>query len=145
MACNMAQRLQEAGYRLTAPRRAVIEVLETEDGHLSSAEILRRGQLIHPQLGRATVYRTLQILTDLGLMRPLFLGTRGSQVTCVDGGHHHLLCLSCGSTTHFDDCLLQQVEEIVAARVGFDIKSHLLEFYGLCRDCRERASRTGEP
>jgi Fur family ferric uptake transcriptional regulator len=145
MARNMGQRLQAAGYRLTAPRRAVIEVLEGDNGHLSSAEVLRRGQLIRPKLSRATVYRTLEILTSLGLMRPLFLGERGSQVTCVEGGHHHLLCLSCGRTIHFDDCLIQQVEEMVATRLGFDIKSHLLEFYGLCRDCREHPSTTGKP
>jgi Fur family ferric uptake transcriptional regulator len=144
MARNMGLRLQAAGYRLTAPRRAVIEVLESDNGHLSSAEVLRRGQLIHPKLSRATVYRTLQILTSLGMLRPLFLGERGSQVTCVEGGHHHLLCLSCGSAIHFDDCLVQQLEELITRRLGFDVKSHLLEFYGLCRDCRERQPRAGK-
>jgi Fur family ferric uptake transcriptional regulator len=144
MARNLGLRLQAAGYRLTAPRRAVIQVLESDNGHLSPAEVLRRGQRIHPKLSRATVYRTLEVLTSMGLMRPLFLGERGSQVTCVEGGHHHLLCLSCGSTIHFDDCLVQQMEELIAARLGFDIKSHLLEFYGICRDCREHASSEGE-
>jgi Fur family ferric uptake transcriptional regulator len=144
MARNLGLRLQAAGYRLTAPRRAVIQVLESDNGHLSPAEVLRRGQRIHPKLSRATVYRTLEVLTSMGLMRPLFLGERGSQVTCVEGGHHHLLCLSCGRTIHFDDCLVQQVEELIATRVGFDIKSHLLEFYGVCRDCREDPPSGGE-
>jgi Fur family ferric uptake transcriptional regulator len=144
MARNLGLRLQAAGYRLTAPRRAVIQVLESDNGHLSPAEVLRRGQRIHPKLSRATVYRTLEVLTSMGLMRPLFLGERGSQVTCVEGGHHHLLCLSCGRTIHFDDCLVQQVEELIATRVGFDVKSHLLEFYGVCRDCREDPPSGGE-
>jgi Fur family ferric uptake transcriptional regulator len=137
MADSMAKRLQEAGYRLTAPRQAVLQVVEAEKGHLSPAEVLRRGQIIHPELSRATVYRTLEILTELGMLRPLYLGERGSQVACVTGGHHHLLCLECGRTIHFDDCLIQQVEEMIATRLGFQIKSHLLEFYGICGDCSQ--------
>jgi len=143
MAGSMAERLQEAGYRLTAPRRAVLLVVETEKGHLSPAEVLRRGQMVYPELSRATVYRTLEILTELGLLRPLYLGERGSQVACVANGHHHLLCLECGRTIHFDDCLIQQVEEMISTRLDFHITSHLLEFYGLCRDCRAHPSSAG--
>lgn len=141
MASTMAKRLQEAGYRMTAPRQAVLEVVEAERGHLSPAEVLRRGQAIHRSLSRATVYRTLDILTTLGLLRPLYLGERGSQVACVANGHHHLLCLGCGRTIHFDDCLIQHVEEMVASRLDFHVQSHLLEFYGLCRDCHRHGSR----
>jgi len=144
MAATMAEQLQEAGYRLTAPRQAVLQVVEAEKGHLTPAEVLRRGQAVYPELSRATVYRTLEILTQLGMLRPLYLGERGSQVVCVANGHHHLLCLGCGRTIHFDDCLIQQVEEMVSSRLDFDVKSHLLEFYGLCRDCREHASSVGE-
>ena len=144
MAGSMVERLQEAGYRLTGPRQAVLQVVEAEKGHLSPAEVLRRGQIIYPELSRATVYRTLEILTELGMLRPLYLGERGSQMACVVNGHHHLLCLSCGSTIHFDDCLIQQVEEMVASRLDFHIRSHLLEFYGLCRDCSEHPSGAGE-
>jgi Fur family ferric uptake transcriptional regulator len=144
MAGGMVERLQEAGYRLTAPRQAVLQVVETEKGHLSPAEVLRRGQIIYPELSRATVYRTLEILTELGLLRPLYLGKRGSQVACVAGGHHHVLCLECGRTIHFDDCLIQQVEEMIATRLDFHIQSHLLEFYGLCSDCRGQLSSDGE-
>lgn len=145
MVSTMAERLQQAGYRLTAPRQAVLQVVEAEEGHLTPAEVLRRGQVIHPELSRATVYRTLEILTDLGLLRPLYLGERGSQVACVANGHHHLLCLACGRTIHFDDCVIQQVEQIIATRLGFAIQSHLLEFYGLCRECRDRSPEAREP
>jgi len=145
MATNMAERLHQAGYRLTAPRQAVLQVVETEAGHLSPAEVLRRGRLIHPGLSRATVYRTLEILTTLGLLRSLYLGERGSQVACVAGGHHHLLCLECGRTIHFDDCLVEQVEELIAARLGFQIQSHLLELYGICRDCSQNRTTQGDP
>lgn len=144
MAGDFAQRLQEAGYRLTAPRRAVLEVMEGEQGHLSCAEVLRRGQRICPSLSRATVYRTLEILTELGLLRPLHLGERASQVACVEGGHHHLLCLECGNVIHFDDCVVEQIEEAVAARMGFRIRSHLLEFYGVCRECDDHRSEEAE-
>jgi len=143
MSEQMAKRLQEAGYRLTAPRLAVLQVLGMKGEDLSPAEVLKRGRVIYPDLSRATVYRTLELLTEMGMLRPVYLGERGSHLACVAEGHHHLLCLDCGRTIHFDDCVLSELEHTLAQRLGFQIKSHLLEFYGLCEHCqRDKASST---
>ena len=136
----MARHMERAGFRLTAPRQAVLQVLQTEKGHLSHAEVLRLARRIYPGVSRATVYRTLDILTTMGMLRPLYDGVRGSQVARVEGGHHHLLCLECGTTIHFDDCALRELEERVGTRLGFQIRSHLLEFFGICRECNERST-----
>ena len=142
MTTSLAQHLREAGYRLTAPRLAVLQVLEAERQHLSPNEVLQRGRLLHPRLSRATVYRTLELLTGLGALRPIYEGG-SARVACVDGGHHHLICLGCGTAVHFDKCLLDGLEQELAEQWGFQkISSHLLELYGLCPDCCPHA-RTG--
>ncbi|MGQ9601186.1 MAG: Fur family transcriptional regulator [Candidatus Bipolaricaulia bacterium] len=135
---GLLEHLAAAGYRLTAPRRAVLQVLEEAGTHLRPEEVLERARLIYPGLGRATVYRTLALLTGLGLLRPTYLkGGRPARLACVQGGYHHLVCLACGHSFGFEECLEGGLEEELARRFNFKIKSHLLEFYGLCPDCRE--------
>lgn len=133
----MARRIQSAGYKLTLPRQAVLEVLESSDGHLTPAEVLERAQAIYPSLGRATVYRTLELLTSLGVVRPIFLGERGLCLTLAEGGHHHLVCSDCGAVIEFDECTVGELEPELAQRLNFQIRGHLLEFYGLCEQCHE--------
>lgn len=133
----MARRIQSAGFKLTLPRQAVLEVLESSEGHLTPAEVLARAQSIYPSLGRATVYRTLELLTNLGVVRPIFLGERGVCLTLAEGGHHHLVCNDCGAVIEFDECTVGELEQELAQRLNFQIRGHLLEFYGLCAQCRQ--------
>ena len=134
---SLSNRLRQAGYKLTAPRLAVIEVIETSQKHLNHSETLKRGRAIHPALSRATVYRTLDILIDLGVLRPVHLGDGDTRFARVDGGHHHLVCLSCGAAIHFDECLVEELKQELSERLNFKIQSHLLELYGLCKECQE--------
>jgi len=140
LATQLFDQFQRAGHRLTRPRWAVLQVLQSHGEHLSLAEVLARGRKLYPGLSRATVYRTLELLTELGLIRPIYLGERGSRVVCVEGGHHHMVCLECGAAIHFDDCLIQDYEQTLGERTGFQIRGHLLEFYGVCRQCRQRSA-----
>ena len=129
--------LSAAGYRLTAPRRAVLRVLEEAEAgtHLHPEEVLRQARVIYPGLGRATVYRTLALLTELGLLRQVHLGGR-LRFARIKEGYHHLVCLRCGHSLRFEDCPEGELEAELARRFDFEIKSHLLEFYGFCSDCR---------
>jgi Fur family ferric uptake transcriptional regulator len=138
MDASLTDRLRRAGYKLTAPRLAVLQVVEGMEEHLSYAEALERGRTVYPVLGRATVYRTLDILTDLGVLRLVHLGDGSTYFARVDGGHHHLICLSCGTAIHFDECVVDGLEQALSERLDFQIQSHMLEFYGVCRDCHER-------
>jgi Fur family ferric uptake transcriptional regulator len=135
-----AERLREAGYRLTAPRRAVLRVLENAGSHLRPDEVLQGARAVYPSLGRATVYRTLALLTGLGLLHPIYLGEGRSRVARVEEGHHHLVCLSCGHSFNFTECHEMELEERIAEEFDFQVKGHLLEFYGLCADCREEVA-----
>jgi Fur family ferric uptake transcriptional regulator len=138
MAEFLAERLRQAGYRLTAPRRAVLQVVEATREHLGYAETLEHGRAIYPALGRATVYRTLELLTDLGILRPLHQGDGSVQFARVEEGHHHVICLNCGTAIHFDECPVEELEQALEKRLRFKIQGHMLEFYGLCRECQER-------
>ena len=129
-------RLRDAGFRLTEPRRAVVAALERVGPHITADEVLRHGREIHAALGRATVYRTLELCTELGLLRPVVLGDGGLHYIVAEGGHHHLICTTCGKSVEFDDCALGGLEEELARRFRFEIRGHLLELYGLCSDCR---------
>ena len=137
MSEHMIDRLHFAGHKLTPPRRAVLQVLDESHEHLSHSEILERGQAIYPALGRATVYRTLELLNSLGVVRPIYLGA--SQSVCftrADGAHHHLICSDCGQVIEFDECILDQLQESLSERLNFQIRGHLLEFYGRCDRCQ---------
>jgi Fur family ferric uptake transcriptional regulator len=133
---TLVDRLREAGYKITPPRLAVLEVIQREGEHLNPAEILRQAQEIHAQTGRATVYRTLELLTQLGIVRPIYVGESGPTYIRAEGGHHHLVCSHCGRVVDFDQCMADDMQRDLEARFGFQIRSHLLEFYGLCAACR---------
>ncbi len=136
MSDHLTARLRNAGYKLTPPRLAVLEVIQQEGEHLNPNEILRQAQAIHPQTGRATVYRTLELLTELGIVRPIYVGEHGPTYIRAEGGHHHLVCSQCGAIVDFDQCVADGMERELEVQFGFEIRSHLLEFYGLCPSCR---------
>ena len=136
MSTPLIDRLRGAGYKITPPRMAVLQVIEQEGEHLNPAEILTRAQAIYPAIGRATVYRTLEMLTAIGVIRPIYVGEHGPTYIHTEGGHHHLVCSVCGVVIDFEQCMADQMTQELSDRFGFQIKSHLLEFYGLCADCR---------
>jgi len=132
----LLKRLRNAGYKITPARVAVLETIEQEGEHLHPAEILATAKQRYPGLGRATVYRTLELLTQLGIVRPIYVGEEGPTYIRSRGGHHHLVCSRCGLIQDFDSCSSDEIADELATRFNFEISSHLLEFYGLCANCR---------
>jgi Fur family ferric uptake transcriptional regulator len=128
--------VRDNGYRSTWARQTIIAALVQSGGHISAERLVG---LVHEKdagIGRMTVYRTLDLLTELGLIRPVFQGTTAAQYVILDDGHHHhLVCTNCAKTIHFDECGLDEVAKTVARRYNFQIHGHLVEFYGVCEDC----------
>jgi Fur family ferric uptake transcriptional regulator len=133
---TLSTRLRRAGYKLTPTRLAVLQVIEGEHEHLNPAEILAQARVLHPSIGRATVYRTLELLTQIGIVRPIYVGESGPLYIRARGGHHHMVCSRCSRIIDFDDCVADQMIDELGERYDFEIKSHLLEFYGYCGSCR---------
>jgi Fur family ferric uptake transcriptional regulator len=133
------QCLSDAGCRVTAPRRAVMQVLQETSAPLQPQEILEQGRRVHGTLGLVTVYRTLALLTELNLVRRVHRenGCHGYVVTSP--GHcHHVICQRCGGAAEFsggDD--IHTLVGCVEATTGYRVDDHLLQLFGLCPDCRE--------
>ena len=131
------ERLRDAGYKLTQARLTVLEVIEAQGGHITSAEVLDAVELVNPAIGRASVFRTLDLLTRLNIVRPTFIDTSTTPyyVLMPDGHHHHIICVLCNRVVEFEDCNLSEFTKKLEAEYGFTISGHLLELYGKCLDC----------
>jgi Fur family ferric uptake transcriptional regulator len=128
--------LRHAGHKVTQPRRTVIETLVDQTEHLTAPDIVEAVQQRAPDVGRASVYRTLDLLTRLGLVQTSTLGGgAATYMLCPHGHHHHLVCTQCHKTIEFDECVVGELERELAAALGFEIEGHLLELYGRCPDC----------
>lgn len=140
---NWLVQLQQAGYRLTSARRAVVETLASSSRALTPVEVYDSARTRDPRLGLVTVYRTLEKLEALGLIQRVH-HEQGCQAFLRAGvGHQHiLLCERCGRAVHFEGDDLETLFARVGEQTGFEIKSHWLQLYGLCRDCRT-GCRTG--
>ncbi len=133
---GILDRLRAAGCRITPPRRAVLEVFAQAGAHLSPDDVLTQARRRHPGVGRATVYRTLDLLTKLGITRPLYGKDGRPLFASIATGHQHAVCSRCDCVVELKATPFHQLARQVARRTGFAIQSQLLEFYGLCRNCQ---------
>lgn len=132
------QRLVQHGHRLTQPRHAILEALLLGKGHITADQLANQLREQGSGIGRMTVYRTLELLMSVGLIRPIYQGTGAAHYVILHHGHHHhLICQQCEQTIEFNDCVLQELSQVLSARFNFQIESHLLEFYGHCDHCTQ--------
>ena len=135
---SLSAGLVDAGHRLTYARRTITETLVRSGGHITADDLVARVREKSPRIGRMTVYRTLDLLTELGLVHPIFQGSGAMHYILMAGGdHHHLMCNQCNKVIEFDDCGSEDLMEVLAAKFGFSVQSHLFEVHGVCRECRD--------
>jgi Fur family transcriptional regulator, ferric uptake regulator len=120
-------RLRGSGYKVTPQRRAVLLALASER-HQSLEEIRARC----PEVGLVTIYRTLDLLSEIGAVRRLELGD-GLRYELAEDHHHHMICESCGDVSEFEEC---PIDPWLLRRLDFEVSSHSLEVYGRCAGCR---------
>jgi Fe2+ or Zn2+ uptake regulation protein len=131
-----------AGYRLTGQRRAVAELIAERDGHFTAADLVADARARHLGVGRATVFRALDLLLDLGVVERIDLPSgEHAYVACEPTHHHHVVCSRCGRAAEIDDAGLRSLIEQVGRRTGFTVDSHRLELFGLCPACRAAEER----
>lgn len=131
---DSTERLGDTGYRLTAPRRAVLDAISGANRPFTIEELSDR----LPNIGRATVFRTIKLLQELEIVCrvPLEDGGVRYERSRSDQHHHHLICSECGSVTEFSDPTLDAAIEQNATSAGFDLDGHSAELYGSCASCR---------
>lgn len=143
---EMLRAIDRAGIRLTEPRRAVVALIARRGGHFTSADLVADADRRKIGVGRATIFRLLELLAAESLVERVDLpdGSR-AYVPCEPSHHHHLVCVSCGAIAEVDDCGIDAVTAEAARRTGFRIDAHRLELFGRCPNCarRRRGASTG--
>ncbi len=134
------------GYRLTAGREAILALLSGSKGHMSAEDIYMKIHPTYPNVGLTTVYRTLEVLSGLGMICKLDFGDGRARYELSEGTrgarhHHHLVCTSCNRVVDYTDFidkeieLLKETEKGLEAKYHFRITGHVIQFYGLCDRC----------
>jgi Fur family ferric uptake transcriptional regulator len=129
--------LRKRGFKITPQRRTIIGAIIGSHEHLTPAEIHERVRQEHPGIGLVTIYRTIEMLAELGLICETHAGgsCRSYLMRRPSEHHHHLICSDCGRVIDFTDCDLGELERRLSEETRFKINGHLLEFLGQCRQC----------
>ncbi len=139
---EIRRQLQEDGYKLTPQREATVQILLENTEHLSAEEIYMLVKDKAPDIGLATVYRTLELLSELRIVHKLNFGDGVARYEITDDNeehhHHHLVCLECGRLEEFEDDLLGEIEQKIEKTKEFQIIDHRLSFFGYCKECKDK-------
>ncbi|MCR1900642.1 Fur family transcriptional regulator [Ligilactobacillus apodemi] len=145
---KIEEKLHAKGFKLTPQRRATIAILlEHKESHLSAEEVYSLLQKKHPEVGLATVYRTLDVLTEIEIVNRINFedGVARFDLKTDDGQHfhHHLVCNNCGRVIEIHEDMLFDVEQRIKHQYHFEITDHRLTFLGICQDCIRKSKTRG--
>ncbi len=140
---DLKKRLQERQHKMTPQRQIVLQIFLNHPGeHLSAEDVHGLLRANHSEIGLATVYRSLELLGELGILQKMEFGDGCSRYEVTDTNaeghqHHHLICLKCGKVIEFSDDLLDDLEQDVAKKCSFEIVDHQVKFFGYCKECQQ--------
>lgn len=136
------------GYRITEGRGVILNILARASKHLSAEDIYMQVHLNYPNIGLTTIYRTLDILANMGMVLKFDFGDGRARYELVGDPkkthHHHLICTECNRVVDYTEFidkeikLLNETEEGLSKKYNFEIKSHLIQFHGICEKCRKK-------
>ncbi|MFD0958747.1 ferric iron uptake transcriptional regulator [Paenibacillus chungangensis] len=144
---SIKEQLQSKGYKLTPQREATVRVLlENEEDHLSAEDVFMLVKEKAPDIGLATVYRTLELLSEISVVEKMNFGDGVARYDLrTDSSkhhHHHLICVQCGSMEEIKDDWLLSLEERLEKEFQFFVSDHRLDFQGICRHCRKNSDES---
>ena len=129
--------LSQHGYRATAPRQAVIAEVLRYDKPFTAEQVVADLKVAEPSLGRATVYRTLEILASVDVLtRLLQPDGHSAYVVGAPGHRHHLICSQCGVAVAFTECPMDELVSALTRDTAYEIQGHMIEVFGVCPGCR---------
>lgn len=124
---------------MTRQRRAVIDAIAAAESGLTASELYDEARRQYPRIGLATIYRTLDLLADVGALRRIHSPDRCETFAPALGAHgHSVVCTQCGRVREFTGCDLRAVVAAATEETGYAIAGHILELSGVCRTCRGR-------
>ena len=135
--------LENAGYRLTGPRRALADLIVARQGStFTAADLVADVRARRLGIGRATVFRSIELLESVGVVERLELQNGDhAYVACVPTHHHHVICARCARTVEIGDLGLGALARDVARRTGYRVDEHRLELFGLCPACQRATTQ----
>jgi len=135
--------IAERGLKQTRQRDLIVDTFFSAPGHLSIDELLARVQSRDRNIGAATVYRTMKILSEAGLASARHFDDGQTRYEAALDRHHHdhLICTECHTIIEFENERIEELQDTVAAEHGFTVTRHKLELYGLCSPCRAKQAR----
>ncbi len=137
MANSLQQRCRKIGIRLTGQRRAVVRALGDSCDHPNVAELHQRALVYDPQVSIATVYRTVKLLEEVGLIDKHDFGDGISRYEDAEREHHdHLIDIKSGQVIEFFDPEIEELQIRIARRLGFELQGHRMELYGVRTDSK---------
>jgi len=137
---DMVSRLRSSGKRITPERKLLLRIIE-QNAHLDAEEIYRMAQKDRPQIGLATVYRTLSLLKDLDIIRTTDLGENHRHYEVLSKDHVHLVCSICGCIT---DVSVPRALHVAAEKEQFAVQRTRFEIFGTCRSCTDNLAASSK-
>lgn len=135
---SITQQLAQRQFKMTRQRRAVLNAIASSRSRMSPADVYQRARRECRNLGLATVYRTLDILVELGAVRRVHLDDGCEGFAPASAAHgHHLICNTCSAAIEFEDCDVSALLRRIEARTGFKVEQHWLELVGRCPKCQD--------
>jgi Fur family ferric uptake transcriptional regulator len=140
---DIRQKFQEKQYKLTPQRKIILEAfIDHQDEHLSAEDVHNIVRQHSSEIGLATVYRTLELFSELEVLQKMDFGDGRSRYEINEKTtphhHHHLICLSCNKVKEFEDDLLETLETVISRKSNFEIVDHQVKFYGYCEECQKK-------
>ena len=142
MSCTTT--LREKGYKLTPQRRLVLDILHGYEGHLTAEDILDKVEAVAPGVDKSTIYRTLDLFEQLGLVVKSEHQGKYIYHHAEEGLHHHLVCRVCGKIMQCDTDVSEPLARDLLKRFGFQADLKHLVIHGVCASCRAEASQSGK-
>ena len=134
---RLLRALIEAGYSKTRPRQVVVQTIASVEGCFSPSEILAQGRLQYARLGLTTVYRTLDLLGSLGLVRRVHQEDGCHSYALTErAAEQHIICERCHQVVEFEGCDLGTLLVTIGRKTGYKVKGHRLEVFGVCSHCQ---------
>ena len=141
--------MEKKGLRSTNQRRLIIDAFFEGSSHMTIEDLLAEVRAREPSIGYATVYRTLKLLAECGVASERHFGDGPSRYELADEAtthHDHLICTSCRRIIEFEEPRIEEIQDEIAARYGFEVHSHKHEMYGTCESCRSSdGGKSGSP
>jgi Fur family ferric uptake transcriptional regulator len=136
---SLTGRLRRESHKITGPRAAILDILRHHPHPLTNKEIF--AELPAGECDLATIYRAMQLLEKLGMVKRFDFGDGAARFELVeegyDGHHHHLICTQCASVVEIEECFPAEIEQRIASDNRFQAVTHRLEFFGICPDCQK--------